>query len=139
MIRLNSQIVYGTFKRRQHKWKLAEDGKHLAKDENGHYIHDGWEYYTYHCVWANALCAIIYKYKDPETGEKMYRFNYEFFNDAEHARRCFKGGWHKDSGIVSARFNIATPEGRKLAAIFVQGGVKVTPYYKPLLKKGSKK
>jgi hypothetical protein len=65
----------------------------------------------------------------------MYTFNYEFFNDAAHARRCFKGGWGKN--IVSARFNIATKEGLQLAKLFIEGGIKVTPYNKPL-KKGTK-
>lgn len=134
-IRINSTIVYGTYKVRQRKYKVDESGEHYAKDENNQLIPDGWEYYTMHSVWANCLCAFVYKYKN-EKGEKMYRFDYAFFNDAEHARRCFKGGWGED--IVSARFNIATKEGRTLAKLFVEAGIKVTPYNKPL-KKGKKK
>lgn len=132
-IRIQPNVVYGTFKSRCPHWKTTEDGKAYLKDENGNHIQDGWDYYTYHMVWANCLCAIIYKYKDKETGEKMYTFNYEFFNDASHARRCFKGGWGEN--IVSARFNIATKEGLQLAKLFVEGGIKVTPYSKPLKKK----
>lgn len=128
-IRINPNVVYGTFRTRQRKFKVSEDGAHYVKDENGHLIPYGWEHYTMHAVWANCLCAFIYKYKN-EKGEKMYRFDYSFFNDLSHARRCFKGGW--GDNIVSARFNVATPEGRKLAALFVQNGIKVTPYSKPL-------
>jgi hypothetical protein len=135
-IRILPNVVYGTFKARQRKYKVDESGEHYVKDENGNRIPDGWEYYTMHAVWANCLCAFIYKYRDKETGEKMYTFNYEFFNDAAHARRCFKGGWGEN--IVSARFNIATKEGLQLAKLFIEGGIKVTPYNKPL-KKGKKK
>ena len=134
-IRIQPNVVYGTYKVRQHKWKVGEDGR-LLTDEQGNYIHDGWEYYTTHAVWANCLCAFIYKYRDKETGEKMYQFNYNFFVDSAHARRCFKGGWGQN--IVSARFNIATKEGLQLAKLFIEGGIKVTPYSKPL-KKGKKK
>ena len=134
-IRLNPQLVYGTYKTRQRKYKVGEDGKYI-RDENNQLIPDGWEYYTMHAVWANCLCAFVYKYRDKETGEKMYRFDYEFFLDAPHARRCFKGDYGKN--IVSARFNIATKEGLQLAKLFVEGGIKVTPYNKPL-KKGKKK
>lgn len=132
-IRINSTIVYGTYKARQRKYKVGEDGKYI-RDENNQLIHDGWEYYTMHAVWANCLCAFIYKYRDKETGEKMYSFNYNFFADAAHAKRCFKGGWGEN--IVSARFNIATKEGLQLAKLFIEGGIKVTPYNKPLKKKG---
>lgn len=131
MIRLQPKMVYGTYKVRQPKYKVAEDGK-LAKDENGNYIREGWEYYTMHAVWANCLCAFIYKYKDAETGERMYTFNYNLFTDTAHAKRCIKHGWCND--IVSARFNIATKEGLQLAKLFIEGGVKVTPYKKPLKK-----
>ena len=135
-IRINSQIVYGTYKARQRKYKLDETGEHYACNDKGERIPDGWEYYTMHAVWANCLCAFVYKYRDKETGEKMYKFNYEFFSDAAHARRCFKGGWGEN--IISARFNIATKEGLQLAKLFIEGGIKVTPYNKPL-KKGKKK
>ena len=134
-IRLNSQVVYGTYKARQRKYKVDDDGKYV-KDENNQLIPDGWQYYTMHAVWANCLCAFVYKSRDKETGEKMYQFNYEFFADAAHAKRCFKGGWGEN--IVSARFNIATKEGLQLAKLFIEGGIKVTPYNKPL-KKGKKK
>ena len=134
-IRINSQVVYGTYKARQRKYKVGEDGKYIT-DENNQLIPDGWEYYTMHAVWANCLCAFVYKYRDKETGEKMYQFNYEFFVDAAHARRCFKGDYGKN--IVSARFNIATKEGLQLAKLFIEGGIKVTPYNKPI-KKGKKK
>lgn len=87
-----------------------------------------------HAVCANCLCAFIYKYRDKETGEKKYHFDYNFFVDEAHARRCFKGGWGQN--IVSSRFNIATKEGLKLAKLFVEGGIKVTPYNKPIKKKG---
>lgn len=133
-IRLNPQHVYGTFKARRRKFKVDETGTKYIKDENGQFIPDGWEYYTMHAVWANCLCAFVYKYRDKETGEKMYQFNYEFFSDAAHARRCFKGGWGEN--IVSARFNIATKEGLQLAKLFLEGGIKVTPYKKPIKKKG---
>ena len=134
-IRINSQVVYGTFKARQRKWKVDETGNAYVRDENGDLIPDGWKYYTMHAVWANCLCAFVYKYKDKETGEKKYQFNYEFFADAAHAKRCFKNDWGQN--IVSARFNIATKEGLQLAKLFVEGGIKVTPYNKPL--KQSKK
>lgn len=136
-IRIQPNVVYGTFKARQRKWRVDETGEKYIKDEKGELIPDGWSYYTMHMVWANCLCAIIYKYRDKETGEKMYHFNYEFFADAAHARRCFKGGWGQN--IVSARFNIATKEGLQLAKLFIEGGIKVTPYSKPLKKKGKKK
>ena len=135
-IRINSTIVYGTYKARRRKYKVDESGEHYVKDDNNQLIPDGWQYYTMHAVWANCLCAFIYKYRDKETGEKMYQFNYEFFVDAAHARRCFKGDYGKN--IVSARFNIATKEGLQLAKLFIEGGIKVTPYNKPL-KKGKKK
>ena len=135
-IRINSQIVYGTYKARQRKYKLDETGEHYALNEKGERIEDGWEYYTMHVVWANCLCAFVYKYRDKETGERMYQFNYEFFADAAHARRCFKGDYGKN--IVSARFNIAMKEGLQLAKIFLEAGIKVTPYSKPLTK-GKKK
>jgi len=131
-IRINSTIVYGTYKARRRKFKTDETGKYI-KDENGEFVPDGWEYYTMHAVWANCLCAFIYKYRDKETGEKMYQFNYEFFGDVAHARRCFKNGYGQN--IVSARFNIATKEGLQLAKLFLEGGIKVTPYNKPLKKK----
>lgn len=129
-IRINSQVVYGTFKARQRKYKVDETGEHYVLDENNQRIPDGWRYYTMHAVWANCLCAFVYKYRDQETGERMYQFNYEFFSDKEHAKRCFKAGWGEN--IVSARFNIATKEGLQLAKLFVEGGIKVTPYNKPL-------
>jgi hypothetical protein len=135
-IRVNTTIVYGTYKARQRKFKVDESGEHYVKDENGNLIPDGWEYYTMHAVWANCLCAFVYKYRDKETGKKMYQFNYNFFVDAAHAKRCFESGWGEN--IVSARFNIAMPEGRKLAKLFVENGIKVTPYNKPP-KKGKKK
>ena len=131
-IRIQPNVVYGTFRTRQRKYKADETGTKYARDENGELIPDGWQYYTMHMVWANCLCAIIYKYKD-ENGERMYKFNYEFFVDAAHAKRCFKAGWGKN--ITSARINIGTPEGRQLATLFVQGGVRVTPYNKPPKKK----
>lgn len=134
-IRINSQVVYGTYRARQRKFKLDESGEHYVKDENGNPIPDGWEYYTMHAVWANCLCAFVYKYKN-EKGERMYKFNYNFFVDAAHARRCLKDGWGEN--IVSARFNIATKEGLQLAKLFIEGGIKVTPYSKPLTK-GKKK
>lgn len=132
-IRIKPQVVYGTFKARHREFKRDENSEYL-RDENNQLIPDGWSYYTMHAVWANCLCAFIYKYRDKETGEKMYQFNYEFFNDAAHARRCFKGGWGEN--IVSARFNIATKKGLQLAKLFLEGGIKVTPYKKPIKKKG---
>ena len=56
-IRLNPQLVYGTYKTRQRKYKVGEDGKYI-KDENNQLIPDGWQYYTMHAVWANCLCAL---------------------------------------------------------------------------------
>ena len=135
-IRIQPNVVYGTFKARQPHWLRNGEGTEYIRTKDGKLIQHGWEYYTMHAVWANCLCAFVYKYRDKETGERMYQFNYEFFADAAHARRCFKGDYGKN--IVSARFNIATKEGLQLAKLFIEGGIKVTPYNKPL-KKGKKK
>ena len=89
---------------------------------------------------ANCVAALIYEYKDKETGKDMYTFH-GFWNDMAHLERCL--GLRKDCGgsmhnayaedhykVICIRLNTYYKEMIKVATAFAKAGIKVELYYK---------
>lgn len=98
---------------------------------------------------ANCVCALIYEWKDKDTGEDMYQFN-GFFADFGHLRRCIgleaiteydydkKKSVKKVSNMYKQpysywskiKLNVAYPYMLKMAHLCAKAGFKVEIYYK---------
>lgn len=92
--------------------------------------------YTLNLYGSNCLAAIIYDFKDEETGKDMYQFN-SFWNDAQHLKNCLgltKGYndlyGYEDNKLELIRLNTYyEKDALTIAKLFSKAGYKVELYY----------
>lgn len=95
------------------------------KDKIGYYTMVGTDRKTYkiHFCRANALCAMIYFYKD-EKGEKQADLA-GFFGDIKHAERCIKTNYFKHCGRFRFYAKSLDKDLWKLIQIMVENGIEI--------------
>ena len=102
-------------------------------------------HYTLNLYCGNCLAAIIYEFKDQETGKDMYQFN-SFWNDKDHLKNCL--GLSKDfnTNIYNNEYNdnhldvirlntYYEKDAMTIAKLFVKARHKVELYYEVPVKK----
>lgn len=99
--------------------------------------------YTLNMYSGNCLAAIIYEFKDQETGKDMYQFN-TFWNDIDHLKNClglskdFKTDLYDDESNHLDLIKLNTyyeKDALNIAKLFSKAGHKVELYYEKPTKK----